>query len=645
MRSPVEVLRRESPVKLAGEALWRVKKRWGRRRFHQQIAERCCPVVYRLAGYYRPLTNRLCEQAQQAILRYADAVLAGEFPWFAYGPVQLGFPPRWNFDFVSGSEWPELQGDELQVVRYDGPDVKAPWELSRLQCLPVLGKAWRLTQDPAYRKAAQELLWDWITKNPTGVGVNWALAMEGALRAMSACFLLELLAPFRGDESAWVAGVTRSLWHHLLFIEAHREFSHLVRSNHYLSNLAGLLALTCSLEGPGMATRRRRYARQLQEEIFVQTYPDGGDHEASMGYHVFCTQLFTTGLLFLRARGLASTPRFETRLRKMHEVIAAVSSENGEAPNVGDCDDGRVELLTGDLRQMFFPVRERSSLAVGGLLGMGAALWGLETQGSEEDALWYGLRTPPRVPAKAGDPTVVFSHSGMGIARQAEAEALLFAMPNGIGGRGSHTHNDKLSAIVRLRGVELFTDSGTACYTRDVAMRNRFRATAAHNTLVVDGREQNRISTEDQALFRLGNEARVSPIETTADQDTTSLAAALLCGSAGWVHTRRIVLSSGRSVVLQDSLAGSGTHSLDLYFQLAPSWRPASITAEGCEAICRLAGLARVEVRCSGPAPVTARAEPTQQSRTYGATFHSVRLHFHTRVTFPAEIITRVHWD
>jgi hypothetical protein len=639
-------LRRESPVQLAREALWRVQKKWGERRFPEQIAGQDCSVVFQASGYYRPPEHGIPEAAQKAILRYADAVLAGEFPSFSYGPVRLGIPPRWDLDSVSGGDWRARPSNDLQVVRHDGSDVKVPWELSRLQCLPVLGKAWRLTKLPAYRKAAQALLSDWVAKNPAGMGVNWTLAMEAALRAMSVCFLLELLAPFRDDESAWVTSVTRSLWHHLLFIEAHREFSHLIRSNHYLSNLAGLLALSCSLKGPGIATRRHRYARLVQKEILIQTYADGGNHEASLGYHIFCTQLFTTALFFLRACGLTVVPAFEARLHEMYRLIAGVASGKGSAPNVGDCDDGRAELLTEDLRQMFLPIGERTSLVVSGLLGIDAALWGLEPAGTHEDAVWYGLQQAyPRKSLGGGSRTLVFPQSGIAIVRRGEAEVLLFAMPNGIGGRGSHTHNDKLSVIVRLRGVELFTDGGTGCYTRDAAMRNRFRATAAHNTLVVDGVEQNLISPARDALFRLGNEARVTSLEGHGGPDSPSLAATLTLHGTTWRHSRLIKLDRDRAFEVRDSLIGTGTHDVDLYFHLAPGWEVSSMASEESKARCTITGPAHVGIHCAGPAALTAQAEPALQSRTYGTAVDSVRLHIHTKVMFPAEIVTQVRWD
>ena len=90
--------------------------------------------------------------------------------------------------------------------------------------------------------------------------------------------------------------MTTSLWQHLLFIEAHSEFSFLVRSNHYLSNIVGLTTLSAYLDGPyGAAVER--YARAVQREILIQTYPDGGDFEASTGYHVLVAQMFLHSLV------------------------------------------------------------------------------------------------------------------------------------------------------------------------------------------------------------------------------------------------------------------------------------------------------------------------------------------------------------
>ena len=158
-----------------------------------------------------------------------------------YGSPRLWNPPPigsaiGSLERPGHSTTPKKYG----FVRNDGSDVKAPWELSRLQWSSVVARAFVLTGDKKYREALHSSLTDWIVANPLGKGVNWTVAMEAALRGISLCLTMELLWPFTPEEKPWLDQLTASLWQHLRFIEAHSEFSFLVRSNHYLSNIVGL---------------------------------------------------------------------------------------------------------------------------------------------------------------------------------------------------------------------------------------------------------------------------------------------------------------------------------------------------------------------------------------------------------------------
>src|SRR3989454_4220933 len=372
MQALANVIRQESTLTLLREAVWRTQKRWKRMRFQAEIKHAGCPVQYQPTGYYQPRPEQTSEAAQEATLKFSDLVCDGKFCWFGYGPVALGNPPKWNVDFVSGRCWTLSPSESLPVMRHDGSDVKVPWELSRMQFLPVLGKAWLLTGDVRYRAISRNLLSDWISENPIGQGVNWTIAMEAALRAMSICLSLELLWPFPAAEYEWLRKVTNSLWEHLLYIEAHNEFSHLVRSNHYLSNITGLFCLSIFLKGPQMAARRKRYGNLVQREIMQQVYQDGGDYEASTGYQVLVLQMFTSAFLLMRAQGHQPSADFLKRLRNMYEFLGTMADEKGYLPQAGDCDDGRVELLTDDLEQMLRTnLSARNSLAISGLMGIG----------------------------------------------------------------------------------------------------------------------------------------------------------------------------------------------------------------------------------------------------------------------------------
>src|SRR5580658_4040430 len=143
MRSLSFILKNESPLTLAQESLWRACRNWRIRRLPERLAANC-PVVYRPVGLYKPNVATMGDESKRLILEYSRRLLDGRFSVFGYEDAQLGFPPAWNLDFVSGAAWPPAPSADMNVLRFDGSDVKVPWELSRLQFLPVLGKAWVL---------------------------------------------------------------------------------------------------------------------------------------------------------------------------------------------------------------------------------------------------------------------------------------------------------------------------------------------------------------------------------------------------------------------------------------------------------------------------------------------------------------------
>src|SRR5262249_19669874 len=106
----------------------------------------------------------------------------------------------------------------------------------------------------------------------------------------------------------------------------------------------------------------------------------------------------------------------------------------------------------------------------------------------------------------------LLKESGIAVLRRGNARLVVSAMPNGIDGRGSHTHCDKLSFVLDVSGYEVFSDSGTCVYTRDRDTRNRFRATASHNTLMIDREDQNSLNHDPTMLFKIGNDATVNPL-------------------------------------------------------------------------------------------------------------------------------------
>ena len=125
-------------------------------------------------------------EARRDILAVADAALRHEFDLLGSGPTRFGDRLPWHTDFKAGREWAVDYACEIQYAELDRPtDVKVPWELSRCQHFTALGQAYWLTGDDRYAREFVAETDDWIASNPWGYGVNWACAMDIALRAVS----------------------------------------------------------------------------------------------------------------------------------------------------------------------------------------------------------------------------------------------------------------------------------------------------------------------------------------------------------------------------------------------------------------------------------------------------------------------------
>ena len=176
-------------------------------------------------------------------------------------------------------------------------------------------------------------------------------------------------------------------------------------------------------------------------------------------------------------------------------------------------------------------------------------------------------------------------------------------MPNGLHGKGSHTHCDKLSLVFRLGADEVFCDSGSRCYTRSAELRNLDRSTRAHNTLMVDGADQNSLSSDPRLLFRCGNEAAVSPISLGWRQRSVR-ASHQGYSRMGVEHQRTVQLSRG-SLLVMDEVSGAGEHLLDLRFVLGPAWRVSSEMMSGKTVSCVITGPRRLTLQCESESSLT----------------------------------------
>lgn len=274
----------------------------------------------------------------EACLREADAALDGRFTVLGYGTVTVDTDgPGWHQDPVHDFTWPACHHRSLGPVP-GRADIKVPWEVSRLQWLVALARAYTYTDDSRYRKGATRLLRSWADANPVGSGPNWTNAMEAGIRATNLVWAAEIL-----DDPEFTTLVGGTLRDHGWFILANLEYTPRLTSNHYLADLVGLVHIGGALRHSSAGRLWLRLgSRQLQREILKQFHEDGSNFEASTGYHRLSTELALVGLLALRRLHIPVRPETEARFLSAVEALAVLTKPDGLLPAVGDDDGGLV---------------------------------------------------------------------------------------------------------------------------------------------------------------------------------------------------------------------------------------------------------------------------------------------------------------
>ena len=205
---------------------------------------------------------------------------------------------------------------------------------------------------------------------------------------------------------------------------------------------------------------------------------------------------------FAFARALTTKTDLDQTIEKMDAALA-ILSQAGRLPNFGDDDGGHV-IVSARPSVSGSPCRP-----VGGIYVLNKQLF-----------------------IRAGEPP-----------------------PLGAG----HSHADALSIQLIRDGRPILIDPGTYCYV--CPERDRFRGTAAHNTLTVDGRDQ---ATPDGPFGWTNlSEAVVDRWHAT---DAFSFFAAHHHGYDSITHQRWVIGLRSQFWLVRDLVTGPGRHRLDIHW-------------------------------------------------------------------------------
>lgn len=561
------------PVLLTRHATHHLSRRVAHLRLRRSYETRvaCVPALARLRPWPLDLPRReaLPEPLRppaDALIAEADEILGGRVDILGSGPTEIGPDVDWHRDFKSGYRWPESFFMDIQVTRLgDDSDAKVPWDLSRSHHLLTLARAARLTGEERYAHEVERQLASWLAANPPGIGINWVQPMEVALRAVTWVWILRTLEPDFPVEDTLRRAILASLQSHGRHVSMTLEGTPYLRSNHYLSNILGLLVLGAVLDGDPRASRWVSLARRaFEREVQAQVLEDGMSFEASVGYHGLVLEMFLLAWLTAAWRGAPMSPRYESRLHRMLIVSRMLRHPDGRVPLFGDVDNGRV--LPGSF------ARPASHDA---FLGLGAAILGLDRPvdgvPTSEVAWTLGVSAWEQLARRPVDCAALpraLPHGGIYVLERGPWRAVVRCGDVGQNGNGGHAHND-VGSYELVRGARFVLDPGNYAYTFDPPARNAFRSTRAHSTVTIDREDINPLPAE---LFRLPQIAHPAVKEWRPEAPLLDIehdGYRRLAGAPR--HRRRFEMApDGAGLIITDTIDGAGAHRLESNVHLAP---------------------------------------------------------------------------
>jgi hypothetical protein len=407
-----------------------------------------------------------------------DARLIVEDGHRAFGlRVPVTEPDDWNKLGDTGRRWPGGRywwQIDIRTDRRIG-DVKWTWEIGRHRDLVVLARAAFLEPDARWcGELAQRLRW-WFQNSPAERGIHWYSNLEIALRAISWMQIYALCSEQLPRDVLESMSLSVSLSRRHLLVDFPYTVSSM-RNNHLLGDALGLLAILRFTGGQAGSRLSRIAEKSFERQLGRHMRADGSMIEDSVCYHRFVMEMLTVKHLLGDHSEATSTA-----LRGSAQHLARLGVLEGEVPQWGDWDEGRVLASSGN------------ALDLAGSTALALVLTG-EPAGASwhedyDEVTWYAPASRPGVvpglrAAPATASTSVVSSGGMTRVSVGEWNVWFKA-----GTGPSHQHADLTHVSARVGDQWVLVDPGTGTYNGELEIRNAFRTSRAHNGLRILGEE------------------------------------------------------------------------------------------------------------------------------------------------------------
>lgn len=433
-----------------------------------------------------------------------------------------------NERYLERFDTESLLADEVTLLHekhhlaWNVPEASHLWNynLHYLEFLIPLAAAYKRTLDKQYKEKWQEIIHSWLhlkgAKDSGDVSTPYTISM----RIPNLLICLELL----GDEldDGMKEAVYASIYQQYRYLIGHQELALL--ANHYYENLKTIVISSLLFNELDVY---HTYFHLFLEQTDEQILPDGVHFERSLMYHKII---------------LEDILRVYTVLKSSGHTLDA----NKLIPTVKVMADALDGIETGFIRTpLFNDAGNNVSKDTVSLLRTASDYCGWKKgihRSGYPDAGYYRL--------------------------DGNSEGRMFVLlfdcgDIGPGYMGGHAHNDCLSFELAVDGAVIVANSGTGLYQGE--RRQFFRSTMAHNTVMIDDREQSELWGE----HRVGR--RLKEIHASTDGKVLT---GQFRSYIGDVFRRKMWWRRNR-LVIQDDIRSCdrAPHTARHFFHLTPGYR------------------------------------------------------------------------
>lgn len=517
------------------------------------------PAIQALAGFYRQRRTvkwwfdpqQRDPESVKPDLKKTDDMVAGNMTiLFRRFPFRGGVAD-WQLDPTAGKP---NQTDEWL------------WSLNRMMYWKDLGEAWWKTGDAKYANTFVHQLRSWAQAMPMpnmmdeGSGSGWR-GLEAGLRADESWPLAWhrfLSAPEFTDPDLIL--MLKGFAAHGRYLSEHRvPDPKLPTTNHYLIAWSGLYTVGSLFPEFKPAARWRAEGRtRLVNALQSSLLADGGWYEFAPGYHRWVLEkavaVYQLAALLGDEKSLPAS--YLPMLQRAHEWPVKLMAPDRALPKVNDSGNDERMTYKPEIAQLF-PASPLLQWAV-------------------------SLYHPASVPGPVAPPawrSLFLESSGYVVLRTGWGRADNYACFD-VGHLGGwHGHQDKLSLMVWSKGRELLFDGGGGTY--DASEYRRYGLeTESHNTVMVDGLNQNRIYIPYVDPIGLDDPATPAPAFVT--QPDWDYACGWFVGGYGperkrvATHRREVAMLRGELFFVVDTLtpADTAAHDFEARWHLKTTrWR------------------------------------------------------------------------